>query len=846
MEMCHSFLQILLSIISVRCCTSFSNSGCLSPGATLGGTLVFTGQSGQDVAEPPAWISGRKLVFVTGSFPLKRTLGLGRGRIWMSKRGCRGGFCQSTYHSSNGNLPCFEDLVAKANIPSYSRQRTQVLQFTGVTPTSIRVTWPAWNQDIDVGSGPISKYQIEIRKEGESQFRVISAGESLTYLFENLTENTDYEFRLVIFRNHATHGEGPPSDVQTQRTLPRPPFYKTNNVILFTDVTPTSINVSWPAWNQNTDVGSGPISKYQIEIRKEGESQFRVISAGKSLTYLFENLTENTDYEFRLVVFRNHTTHGEGPPSNIQIQRTLPRPPFYKTNNVILFTDVTPTSINVSWPAWNQDTDVGSGPISKYQIEIRKEGESQFRVISAGKSLTYLFENLTENTDYEFRLVVFRNHTTHGEGPPSNIQIQRTLPRPPFYKTNNVILFTDVTPTSINVSWPAWNQDTDVGSGPISKYQIEIRKEGESQFRVISAGKSLTYLFENLTENTDYEFRLVVFRNHTTHGEGPPSNIQTQRTLPYHVPSYSQSNRSDILKFSDVTSTSINVTWPAWDQATDVGSGPIASYKIQIKERFTDAFRTISVGKRFSYNFENLTEDTEYAFRVVIVSVHPNGEGPPSPTQSSKTPCGVHKEDVHLNLTTPTWKRGKVVVARWQIADRQKSCGAVKKHLNVELRDLDRCPTDSSEIPESIDLNNATRNRTILKDRKPNSLYKITLSVAYGGGEFYNISDEIRTLDTEPTSPPQNLRVEVIGSGMLKFEWTKPPCGGCNGVVAKYQTSFLINGRELKDTTGGTSKIYFGLNEGDRYTFKVKAETRYGRGPFTDPGCTSVFGTDIC
>ncbi|KAJ8029104.1 Receptor-type tyrosine-protein phosphatase F [Holothuria leucospilota] len=678
------------------------------------------------------------------------------------------------------------------------------------------------------------------------------------------------------------------------------PFYNASNVISFTEVTPTSINVTWPAWDNETDVGSGPISGYSIQIKEARETQFRSFSVGKRLSYLFENLTENTEYDFRVVIFRDHVTHGEGPPSFAQRQRTLPRlsyfayiysylkriephnrnsiflvliAPFYNASNVISFTEVTPTSINVTWPAWDNETDVGSGPISGYSIQIKEARDTQFRSFSVGKRLSYLFENLTENTEYDFRVVIFRDHVTHGEGPPSFAQRQRTLPRlsyfayiysylkriephnrnsiflvliAPFYNASNVISFTEVTPTSINVTWPAWDNETDVGSGPISGYSIQIKEARDTQFRSFSVGKRLSYLFENLTENTEYDFRVVIFRDHVTHGEGPPSFAQRQRTLPRHVPSYSQS-RSHILQFSDITSTSIDVTWPAWDQATDVGSGPVAQYQIQIKEKVAAVFRTVSAGKSLSYKFENLTEDTEYEFRVVIVSVHPNGEGPPSPTQSSKTPCGVHEEDVNLSLTTPTWKRGEVVVARWQIAERQESCGATKEYLNVELRDLDRCPTHSSETTESFNLENAARNRMILRNKKPNSLYKVTLSVAYGGGEFYNISDEIRTLDTEPTSAPENLRVEaVVGRGILKFEWTEPPCGGRNGVITKYQTSFSVKGRERKDTTKGTSKIYFGLKVGDRYTFKVKAETRYGRGPYTQPGCTSVFGTDRC
>lgn len=102
---------------------------------------------------------------------------------------------------------------------------------------------------------------------------------------------------------------------------------------------------------------------------------------------------------------------------------------------------------------------------------------------------------------------------------------------------------------------------------------------------------------------------------------------------------------------------------------------------------------------------------------------------------------------MRLKLTIPTWKRGKIVLARWQIAERQPPYGTIKKLLNVELKDLDGCPTNSSQITEEFYLRDGASNRMILTDRKPNSLYKVTLSVAYDGGEVFNSSEEIRTLD---------------------------------------------------------------------------------------------------
>lgn len=80
------------------------------------------------------------------------------------------------------------------------------------------VTWPDWREEIDVGDGPVTSYIIRFRKSGvRLVFTSINKGLNLTHTFENLEEDTIYEFRVAIVGpNNAT---GPPSTIQYQRTL---------------------------------------------------------------------------------------------------------------------------------------------------------------------------------------------------------------------------------------------------------------------------------------------------------------------------------------------------------------------------------------------------------------------------------------------------------------------------------------------------------------------------------------------------------------------------------------------------------------------------------------------------
>lgn len=101
---------------------------------------------------------------------------------------------------------------------------------------------------------------------------------------------------------------------------------------------------------------------------------------------------------------------------------------------------------------------------------------------------------------------------------------------PPTYSPNSMIFsFHDVTPTSINVTWRAWDEALDNGHGPIVGYRIKIREAGEGTFVAVPKGMQLSHRFENLTENTQYEFQITVIRDHPF-GEGRPSDIQRCNT----------------------------------------------------------------------------------------------------------------------------------------------------------------------------------------------------------------------------------------------------------------------------------------------------------------------------
>ncbi|KAJ8029710.1 Tyrosine-protein phosphatase Lar [Holothuria leucospilota] len=562
-------------ILPSQCRILMGSSGCSL--MSYGGRLIIDESMG---ADKQLLFGSKKRIFIFQPSPgMNRRWGLSRGQFSGSGRGVvwrSNGYCEGppSHCPVTGRRPCLDkSLPCNIDPPSYLQERPLV--FSDVTPTSITVTWPAWDEEADLGYGPVGGYKILMKEQEQTEFDEVAVGVSLSHHFENLKEDTKYDFRVVIVRSHLT-GEGPPSTIQTQKTtVKEPPSYSRARTepLQFSDVTPTSITASWPAWDGTTDLGSGPIVGYRIQIRKLG-SFLEEVPVGLDLSHRFDNLTEDTEYEFRVVIVRNHT-QGVGPPSRIQMQRTAVLEittvqPFYNDSGVQI-------RINGSTNGnFSNESTPGRRPVNKFRHFLEKE-DTKLRLgcsLSYGGRLTFggnvspLGNQLLFGPGGRKRIFIFQQppgihgkgwgHTKYFTGLrgrgliwTSNGQCRgsqsgqslcpTTEQRPcldskkpcdamvPSYSNEAPLKFSEVSPTSILVKWPAWNANDDQGSGPIETYIIQYRKKGVGNFQGIRKGLSLSHRFEELEPGTQYEFRLIIVRDHP-HGEGPPSEIQPQST----------------------------------------------------------------------------------------------------------------------------------------------------------------------------------------------------------------------------------------------------------------------------------------------------------------------------
>ncbi|PIK59432.1 putative titin [Apostichopus japonicus] len=368
-----------------------------------GGRLALVGEGDLHQGSPPPWANQRVFVFqmptsfFKGGNYRSKFGHRGIGRIWMPEEAPCGGersqhVCPSETTDEafclDSSLPCYQ------TPPSYDQ--SEPLEFSDVTSTGVTVTWPAWDETVDHGHGPIVEYRIQIKGPGEEEFTEIPKGRQLSHQFTGLRENVNYKFRISVIRDHP-FGEGTPSNEQTCRTS-EPPSFANPEPLEFQDVTSSGINITWLAWDPILDTGIGPVTGYMIMYREEGHRIWKREET-ESLSVRLTDLTEDTTYEVAIKLKYKQGKYTER--SNPQtINTDIAEPPSFANPEPLEFEGITSSGITVTWLAWDPILDHGIGPVTGYMIKYREEGHRTWKSKKT-QSLSVRLTDLSEDTTYE-------------------------------------------------------------------------------------------------------------------------------------------------------------------------------------------------------------------------------------------------------------------------------------------------------------------------------------------------------------------------------------------------------------------------------------------------------------
>ncbi|KAI6653805.1 EGF-like domain-containing protein [Oopsacas minuta] len=120
-----------------------------------------------------------------------------------------------------------------------------------------------------------------------------------------------------------------------------------------------------------------------------------------------------------------------------------------------------------------------------------------------------------------------------------------------------------------------------------------------------------------------------------------------------------------------------------------------------------------------------------------------------------------------------------------------------------------------------------------LKPYRYYSFYITTSGVLYSADSIYYT---IRTLESYPSAPPENIRVTDITSNSIRIEWAAPPSPDRNGILTGYTIDYKMTEDTLYTTVIETlTEITLtNLNEFTEYQVRISASTSVGLGPYSN------------
>ncbi|KAG7163473.1 Tyrosine-protein phosphatase Lar-like 2 [Homarus americanus] len=372
---------------------------------------------------------------------------------------------------------------------------------------------------------------------------------------------------------------------------------------------------------------------------------------------------------------------------------------------------------------------------------------------------------------------------------------------------------------SIRVEWEP--PPLDKQHGDITYYKLmfvnNTRPDSDASVISISDPSQRDYLITNLKKWTEYRVWMLAG---TIIGDGVKSDPQLVRT-DEDVPGQPEHVKVDV-----INSTSIVVTWTPPNERER--HGIIRGYQIHVQEveerdgehvglKITPY--TVHNGDAKSFIVTHLHPDTEY--QVQISAITRKGDGARSAVERVQMPGGVpNKPTLIVNGTVDRYTGKLSVYVEWT------------------------APTETYGEISGYRLRYGPRGRSMLHKTLNDLQRGIEYEFRVAGRNHINYGQEAVkyyiTPEAAPSGPPTNITYRYQTPGTIVFTWDLPVPSKRNGVIIQYELQFsknvILNNdfKHNKNVTDGNRIVFNGLEENMDYTFKVRAWTSKGHGPYSE------------
>ncbi|XP_039734833.1 protein sidekick-1 [Pteropus medius] len=496
------------------------------------------------------------------------------------------------------------------------------LVFPEVRLSSVRIVW----QPPEEPNGVILGYQVAYRLASSSPntFTTVEVGATVRqFTATELAPESAYIFRLSA-KTRQGWGEPLEATVITteKRERPAPPR---ELLVPQAEVTARSLRLQWVPGSD----GASPIRYFTVQVRELPGGQWQTYSSSIShgaTACAVERLRPFTSYKLRLKA-TNDIGDSEFS-AETEAVTTLQDVPGEPPSSVSV-TPHTTSSVLIQWQPPRDES--LNGLLQGYRIYYREldyeaasateskmlstpsalrtelPAQSSFRTVNSSSALTtYELTHLKKYRRYEVALTA---HNTIGESPASTPVEVFVGEAAPAMAPQNVQV-NPLTASQLEVAWdppPPGSQN-----GNVQGYKIYYREadgqNGTEKMKVLFLPET-TVKLKNLTSHTRYLVSISAFN---AAGDGPRSDPQQGRTH------QAAPGTPSFLAFSEITSTTLNVSWGEPAAANGILQGYRVVYEPLAPVQGVSKVVTVDVKGNWRrwLKVRDLTRGVTYSFRV--------------------------------------------------------------------------------------------------------------------------------------------------------------------------------------------------------------------------------------
>ncbi len=473
-------------------------------------------------------------------------------------------------------------------------------------PTDSEVTlgWSGATDDVAVTAYRLYQDNVEIG---------VFDGETLSADVEGLDKTTTYVFRVEAEDAAGNLSFGGPILTMdlSDKTAPIWPIDASLTMI---DATPTTVTLSWTEATDNASVAG-----YQIIEN----AQVVASTPGGETSVTITDLAPMTSYNFSVTA---SDAAGNSTATALSLDVTTPDYPDleWPADASLSASDVTESSVALTWSAIGAD-------VSTY--DIYQDDAWVLSVPSPALSATVT--NLDPLTDYTFRIeATGPTGKVSTDGPTENVTT--TDMAAPVWPANATLIATDITDSTLTLTWTALHENQ-----PVASYNVH--KNGDALGSVDAPESSIQVVGLNIGEILTFKVEAVGPTGQISN-DGPGTTITVSDVT---APTW---GADSALTVEAVTDTTATLTWMG---ATD--NVAVSGYEV-----FVDGESDGTVGGDVAtYMVEGLAPDTTYDFQVQALDGAGNAslDGPNAQGTTTTPGPGVTDQDV-FDTFKPTCTTG--------------------------------------------------------------------------------------------------------------------------------------------------------------------------------------------